>query len=157
MELLSIHLFLQISHLSDTGGSSHKYYGKLTNSAPWRLCEKLQCVCILVTWFNPWQPCGLEYHYPHSTDEKMKAQKNEATYTSSQGWNARLVFLFLKTRYFPLLLPMSWLEATPSPTPTISATSSSCPCLQPCPNPYVTNLTLPCSAQICKWFLITNR
>lgn len=156
MKLFSICLFLQIRHLSDTGGSSHKYYGKPTNSAPWRLWEKLQRVCISMTWFNPWQPCGLEYHYPYSTDEEIKAQKNEAIYTSSQGWNSRLAFLRLKTCHSPLLLPMPWLEATPSPTPTLTATSSSCPCLQPCPSPYIANMTLLCSAQICKWFLITN-
>lgn len=34
MKLFSIYLFLQISHLSDTGGPSHKYYGNLLTAHP---------------------------------------------------------------------------------------------------------------------------
>lgn len=52
----SVFTYFTVSAIFETqDGPSHKYYGKPTNSLPWRLIEKeLQSICTLVTKFNPW-------------------------------------------------------------------------------------------------------
>ena len=67
------------------------------------------------------QLCGLECHYPHSTDEEIKALKNEGMYPSSRGWHSELAsYLVLEAHHSPLLL-LPWFIAASSLTPTITA------------------------------------
>lgn len=63
---------------------------------PWRLLDELPSVCARVTEFNPSTTCGQECHYPHSTDEELKAQKMNEFIQADKvnnawpGWNAGL-------------------------------------------------------------------